>query len=356
MSVQAATGPVVLETDIAFAYRDMGRSVVGVALAHELRRPRRAPFERTGRGEWALRFPRPDAQRLEYLLELTRADGTAELVPDPANPLRAPGPFGAKSVVELPGYAAPAWVEDDESPAGDLARLELRTRRVGPVRGLVWAAHDIDPREPLPLLVVHDGPEYAEYSELLRLLDHLVAFGEVPPFRAALLKPPRNRNETYSAAVVYARAFSLEILPGLRRAAPTAWPAAGLGASLGALSLLHLHWMHPGLLGGLFVQSGSYFRRRYDRQESSFARFDRISRFVGRVLQVAERGGPPRVPLTITCGSAEENLDNNRAVAAALDGAGYPLEYVEHPDAHNWISWRDVLHPHLAELLLRAWA
>src|SRR5205085_8263980 len=31
-----------------------------------------------------------------------------------------------------------------------------------------------DPAEPMPLLVVHDGPEYAEYSSLLRLLDHLV--------------------------------------------------------------------------------------------------------------------------------------------------------------------------------------
>jgi enterochelin esterase family protein len=223
------------------------------------------------------------------------------------------------------------------------------------VRGLLWSAHDTDPREPLPLLVVHDGPEYAEYSELLRLLDHHVAFGEVPTFRAALLQPPRIRNETYSAAVVYARAFALEILPGLRKAAPTSRPAVGLGASLGALSALHLHWMHPGLLGGLFLQSGSYFRRRSDRQESGFARFDRISRFVGRVLQATERGGPPRVPVTITCGSAEENLDNNRAVAAALTDDGWPLEYVEHPDAHNWISWRDVLHPHLAELLLRAW-
>jgi enterochelin esterase family protein len=355
MSVQAAAGPVVRETEIEFSYRDPDRLVVAVALAHELGRPRRIPFARTGRGRWELRLPRPDAWRLEYLLELTRRGGATELVPDPANPLRAPGPFGAKSVVELPGYAPPEWVEDDESPPGELTPLELRTRRVGRVRGLLWSAHDTDPREPLPLLVVHDGPEYAQYSELLRLLDHLVAFGELPPFRAALAQPPRIRNETYSAAVVYARAFALEILPGLRKAAPTARPAAGLGASLGALSLLHVHWMHPALLGGLFLQSGSYFRRRSDRQESGFPRFERISRFVGRVLQVAERGGPPRVPVTLTCGSVEENLDNNRAVAAALTDDGWPLEYVEHPDAHNWISWRDSLNPHLAELLLRAW-
>jgi hypothetical protein len=24
-------------------------------------------------------------------------------------------------------------------------------------------------------------------------------------------------------------------------------------------------------------------------------------------------------------------------------------------DAHNWTAWRDALHPHLADLLLRVW-
>jgi len=357
MSAQATAGPVVRKTEIEFSLPDRDGSLAAVALAHELRRPRRAPFRRRyRRGPWQLRLPRPPATRLEYLLELTHANGSIELVPDPTNPLRAPGPFGDKSVVELPGYEAPAWVDDDGSPPGELEPLELRTRRVGRFGGLLWSAHDSDPREPLPLLLVHDGPEYAEYSELPRLLDHLVAFGEVPPLRAALLRPPRDRNETYSAANVYARAFAVEILPGLIERAPTARPPAALGASLGGLAFLHAHSLYPGLLGGLFLQSGSFFRRRFDRQEAGFPRFDRISRFVGRVLAGPDRGAPPPVPVTITCGAAEENLDNNRAVAAALDGAGYPLEYVEHPDAHNWISWRDVLHPHLAELLLRAWA
>ncbi|HEX6701686.1 MAG TPA: hypothetical protein VF101_13240 [Gaiellaceae bacterium] len=357
MSVQATAGPVVRETEIEFSLPDREGSLAAVALLHELRRRRRVPFRRRARrAPWTLRFPRPQARRLEYLLELTDASGSVELVPDPTNPLRAPGPFGDKSVVELPGYEAPAWLADEESPPGELEPLDLRTRRVGRVRGLLWSAHDTDPREPLPLLVVHDGPEYAEYSELLRLLDHLVAFGEVPAHRAALLQPPRNRNETYSAATVYARAFALEILPALRQAAPASLPPAGLGASLGALSLLNVHWLHSDLLGGLLLQSGSFFRRRYDRQESGFPRFDRISRFVGRVLAAPERGGPPALPLTVTCGAAEENLDNNRAVAAALTDAGWRLDYVEHPDAHNWVSWRDVLDPHLAELLLRAWS
>jgi enterochelin esterase family protein len=58
--------------------------------------------------------------------------------------------------------------------------------------------------------------------------------------------------------------------------------------------------------------------------------------------------------VTLTCGTGEENLGNNRAVADALRRQGWQATLVEHPDAHNWVSWRDSLHPHLAELLLRA--
>ena len=30
-------------------------------------------------------------------------------------------------------------------------------------------------------------------------------------------------------------------------------------------------------------------------------------------------------------------------------------ELAENRDAHNWTAWRDAMHPHLAELLEKAW-
>jgi enterochelin esterase-like enzyme len=350
-------GPLVGEAEIRFSFADPGRALAGVALAHELRRPRRARFlRRPGGRAWELRFPRPEADRLEYLLELTRRGGSVELVSDPENPLRARGPLGDKSVVELPGYEPPDWIADDESPPGETRALALRSRRLrGALPALLWASADADPEEPLPLLVVHDGPEFAKYSELTRLLDHLVAFGELPPLRAALL-PPSDRNETYAASPAYGRTLVKELLPAVLAAAPTPDERrlrVGVGASLGALALLHAHWAHPGAFGGLFLQSGSYFRRRSDPQESGFPRFHRISEFVGRVLDSPD--GPEPLPVTLTCGTAEENLDNNRAVAAALAGRGWDVRLVENRDAHNWIGWRDALHPHLLDLLQRAW-
>ena len=59
----------------------------------------------------------------------------------------------------------------------------------------------------------------------------------------------------------------------------------------------------------------------WDRQEAGFPRFRRISRFVGTVLNAPPAATP--LPIALTCGAPEENLANNRAVAAALRRQGH---------------------------------
>ena len=321
-----------------------------VALSHELREPRAVEFRRRA-GAWHLRLERPPVDRLEYLLEVEHQDGRVELLRDPANPLSAPGPFGGKSVLEFPEYAPPAWVADEESPAGGVGELLLASRLLRTsVDALVWSPAETDSGARLPLVLVHDGPEYAEFSRLLRLFDHLVAYGEVPPFRAALLPPPLERNETYSASTRYARALAEEWMPALAAAAPTSC-VLGIGASLGALALLTVHWTAPDLFAALLLQSGSFFRSHLDRRERGFPRYARVVRFVGRAA--GGRGAPGRIPLRLTCGTGEENLENNRLLTAALADRGWDASLHEQRDAHNWICWRDSLEPHVSELILQ---
>lgn len=311
----------------------------------------------TDEDTWLLRFEPPGTVlRFEYLLELEDRRGRSHLAVDPTNPLRAPGPFGDKCVVELPGYSPPSWIDDDEAPPGRLRGLRLRSRRLrADTGGLLWEPADVDPKQPLPLLVAHDGPEYAEYSLLIRFLESMTAELELPQLRAALLQPIV-RDEHYSASARYSTALVRDLLPALERLAPTPRARAarvGMGASLGGLAMLHAHRMHPDSFGGLFLQSGSYFRQRFDRQESSFGRFRRIARFVGTVLR--ERAWPHPVPVVLTCGTGEENLTNNRAVRDALAAQGYTAVLDEHPDAHNWVSWRDTFDPSLLGFLQRLW-
>jgi enterochelin esterase-like enzyme len=211
----------------------------------------------------------------------------------------------------------------------------IRIREIGAVR---------DPGR-TPLLVVTDGQDYVRRASLLRLLRGLVETRRVPPHRVALLTPD-DRLETYSASTRYARALVAELdeLAGRR---------VGLGSSLGALALLHAHRLEPRAFAGLFLQSGSFFRRRTDPQESRFPRFSRVDRFVGTVLNA--RDGARPVPTTITCGLDEENYANNAVLAQALAAQGYAVDFHAARGGHDWPTWRRALEVHLAPLLQRVW-
>ena len=200
-----------------------------------------------------------------------------------------------------------------------------------------------------PLLVVLDGPEYVRRASLLRLLRRLVEEERIPAHRVALVRPD-DRLETYSASVPYARALTaaLDELTGRGRGR-----RVGLGSSLGGLALLHAHRLEPRAFSGLFLQSGSFFRRRTDPQESHFRRFSRVDRFVGTVLNAKDRARP--VPTTITCGLDEENYACNAAVAQALAAQGYAVNFHAARGEHDWSTWRRALESHLAPLLRRVW-
>jgi enterochelin esterase family protein len=200
--------------------------------------------------------------------------------------------------------------------------------------------HDIGGRSRARLLVVLDGPEYQKQMRLVPLLRRLVERGEVRPHRVALVVP-EDRMETYSASARFARELAGEF-EGV----------VGVGASLGGLALLHAHRTQPGAFRGLFLQSGSYFRRRTDPQEARFGRFARVDRFVGSVLR---GGGAAPVPTTLTCALDEENYDNNAAVARALAQQDYPVEFHAVRGGHDWPTWKRALEAHLPSLLRKAW-
>jgi enterochelin esterase family protein len=292
---------------------------------------------------------------MEYKLELEHKSGEREVICDPSNPTRAPGVFGDKSVIEFHQYAPPDWIGD---PHTDHETVDLNLRS-GVLRAeftvRLWTTPDVDVAAPLPLLVAHDGPEYASLSGLLHFLGVMHERGEVPPMRVALL-PPIRRNEEYSASAAYSRALAHEILPTIQNVAPS--PRGrnmriGMGASLGALAMLHVHRSNPASFGALFLQSGSFFQQRFDKQEAGFPRFRRINRFVGTVLSTKDWMHP--IPVAMTCGAVEENLHNNRALRDALVAQGYDVRFLQNRDAHNWVGWRDAFEPALSDLLRMMW-
>jgi enterochelin esterase-like enzyme len=300
-------------------------------------------------GEWVLDLRPPDVQRLEYQLELVGPGGSVEYALDPGNPHRAPGAFGEKSVLLLPGYREPAWLSAD-GIEGRYHELAVPGRGLGASVAIrVWEPADSEDR-PLRLLLAHDGPEYDALASLTRFTAAKIAAEELPPHRVALLAPG-DRDQWYSASALYARALATRVLPAIADAVAVRRPV-GAGVSLGALAMLHAHRRFPAAFAGLFLQSGSFFMPRFDAQESGFVRYRRIVRFVRAALRE-----PPRrtVPVAMTVGALEENAADNRVMARALAAQGYRVALHEGRDLHNYTAWRDAWDPHLTRLLSETW-
>ncbi len=337
------------DDDVAvFWVPDPGHRLAGVRLHPDVPVDGGQPdFSPTGDG-WRLAVVPPPVSRLEYLVELRYPGGGSQTVPDPGNPRQVPGAFGPKSVLEFGSYAPPGWLFAPAGP-GRTAAFDLPSPALGAAIGVItWSPPGVGDDEPLPLVVVHDGPEYDALASLTRYLSAGVTTGWLPRLRAALLGPGE-RDRWYSANARYARALRHVVIPALsQRLATTV--RVGMGTSLGALAMLHAHCRYPDSFGALFLQSGSFFCDRYDSHERRFRYYQRIAGFVASLP-----GGLPGrpVPVSLTCGTIEENLANNRLMTRLLAGAGYPADLHEVPDAHNYTAWRDAFDPHLTRLLWR---
>ncbi|WP_432944984.1 alpha/beta hydrolase [Kribbella sp. CA-253562] len=333
--------------EVVFRLADPEHTLPGVRLWEELGlAAEQLEFKPVEYG-WELRLPRPSVHRMEYLFDV--ADEGMRT--DPTNPRVVGGAFGEHSWLPLPGYVEPAWIEV-EPIAGGLTPVPVETSPVGPVDVQVWSPEGIAPSFELPLLLSHDGPEFALYAGLTHYAGAMVAQGTVAPFRLALVRPG-SRNLWYAANPSYAEALTGHVLPAITTQYKSKQPVL-MGASLGALAALYAEWNHPNTFAGLFLQSGSFFTPTTDPQESGFEYYAEVTTFVNEVL--AATSAPSTPPIAMTAGTPEENVHNNRVMAAHLATLGLDVDFAETPDMHNFTAWRDVFDPTLTELLNRVWA
>jgi len=226
-------------------------------------------------------------------------------------------------------------------------RLTVTGTPVGDVDLVVVTPVGTRRSDPLPLLVAHDGPEYSRRAHLVSRLRTATADGRVPPTRVVLLEPGP-RNERYAANPLWAEALAEHVLPTVHTAYAADAKPTLVGASLGALASLQAEWRHPGTFGALFLQSGSFFRKRVDDEED-FEFWDRVTAFVAGVRRARKRRSDARIVLT--CGADEGNLTNNRQMAQTLAASGHDVAFHERPGRHDWRSWEAAFDPFLLTLL-----
>ena len=200
----------------------------------------------------------------------TSSTSTTGTRTDPTNPRIVDGAFGEHSWLAAPRRTRrPPGSARAESPS-ELAGSSSRTPRSATSTSGLGAGRSPTLRA-LPLLLAHDGPEFATYAGLTHYAGAMIAAGTLPPAPA---RPARTRT---------ARNVLVRRQPAVRRRPDAPRAARGAGRSTrarpagadgrrasGALAALHAEWTIPGTFAGLFLQSGSFFTPEPDPQESKF--------------------------------------------------------------------------------------
>ena len=301
------------------------------------------PFARIpGTDLWHLRVAAEDGGRFEYKIKVAHAHGENwEL--DPLNPHRAADPFGENSVAMTHGYAAPAWSRPQGAPAGRLTDLAVPSAVFGTTRHeRIYLPANYAEDRPYPLVVIHDGGDYAGYAELTTSLDNLIHAGDVPPL-VALLIQAGDRMSEYPRGRRHARYVVQELLPALTaRHAVSERPSDRvlMGASLGAVASLATAFRFPGVFGGLVLKSGSFVldpEKLRHRTHPVFARAHALLRAIARAPDL------PPTRVFVSTGELEGLAGENRRLADILEARGMDVMFKSSWDGHHWHAWRDQL-------------
>jgi len=293
----------------------------------------------------------PEGSRLEYQIETRRGDHV-ERVNDPLNPRRSYSPVGNSSVCFAHGYTTPEWTQPDpEARPGELTELVVDSRALGrDCSATVYLPAGFRRSASYPLLIVHDGGDFLQYSAAKVVLDNLVHRREVAPVVAAFLHPKDRLNE-YADSPAHAQFVTHELLPQLASEFPlTRQPSRRclLGSSFGAVAALSTAYRFPRTYGSLVLLSGSFVSAPEGTDHGGGPAFDPVVKFINQY-----RRKPRRVAdrLYVSCGAYEPLVVRNRAILPAFESTGMVVRYVEAPDGHSWVNWRDRLRDALSWVL-----
>jgi enterochelin esterase family protein len=299
---------------------------------------------------WHLTLELPPRSRVEYKFEIHHKGGS-QWIEDPRNPNRARDPFGANSVMQGEGYTIPTFFKPDpDARPGLLEPFKFKSRALGGFRsGHIYLPARFRRTRLYPLLVVHDGSDYLNYTGMKAILDNLIHNLEIPDMIVAFTDSP-DRIREYANAETHAKFLTEELLTDLTRRLPLLdKPQARclMGASFGAVAAFSTAYRYPDVWGRLLLQSGSFAFTDIGKQNRRGPLFDKVVEFMNTY-----RANPTAVceRMFMSCGVYESLIYENRSLVPMLDATGMQVRFVEARDGHNWENWRDRLREGLSWL------
>mgnify|MGYP000035340274 CR=1 FL=1 len=286
----------------------------------------------TQQGVWTISFDLPPNAYLEYAFY------------DPQAKKRFFDPLNKKSVYNgVGGYNHFFYMPQAQpTPLTNLPASGLRgkiTRHALPAQYVtvgrerrVSLYHPPTTGEPVPLLVVYDGPDYLRRGKLAAIVDNLIAAKRIRPLAIAFLQ-----NGGAARMVEYGQAeptlsFVIgQVLPLASRELNLLdfenQPGAHgvMGASMGGLMSVFTALKAPEVFGKAVSQAGAF--ELWERETTT--------------MQMVRHFPKPNVKLWLDCGSMDFLLASNRKMAALLAEKRYDFTYRENGGAHNYTTWRD---------------
>lgn len=282
------------------------------------------------------------------------AERARTFVADAMNPDLLNFGFYSVSIASMPLAPRPYPSSRAASPlAGRLVERSLSSEVLNEDRRLWFYSSRKTPAEASadPLVVVFDGKTYLEVVDLPRLVDDLVAAGDIPPVTIAFIdNPPSSRSRDLVASDAFAAFVSEEALPVARDELGAGYEASRTilaGSSLGGLAAARLAWLRPDLFGGVIGLSASFHRSPSGEEPE----------WLLRMIAAAPRR---HLAFFLTVGAFEtayrpggvpSQLATNRHARTLLTSKGYEVTYSEYPGGHDYVYWKVKLAEALRHLL-----
>ena len=171
---------------------------------------------------WYVTTDIPEGSRIEYSFEVTRDEHTESFLNDPLNPKLAHGPFGSSSVCAAAGYHVPDWTQHDpEARPGEVVERTITSKALRrQVTYQLYLPARFRPVVRYPLVVVHDGLDYLNYTSAKTVLDNLIHRAEIAEMVVAFISPQGDRLVEYANHAPHARFVARELVPELTAELP----------------------------------------------------------------------------------------------------------------------------------------
>jgi enterochelin esterase-like enzyme len=283
-----------------------------------------------GSGLWFFSADLPDDARMEYVLEIDGGDG----IPDPLNPHEEVGGLGAKSVVVMPGYTPPDYIQQhSDMPKGRLSHNQaIHSKRLGyAVHYRVYTPAGYANLERLPVLYVTDGQDFIAFGQMRTALDNLIAGGSVCPIIVVFIDPRDTHSRENLREIqflnnpAYHEFIAKELVPAVDqayRSEPSAGGRVIMGASYGGTHAASFILEHYRSFHGAAMLSPAFWYNDAGLIEE-FRAVEKLP-----------------VRLYISTGTFHDTEEHARLMRDVLVEKGYELRYTETHEGHSYATWR----------------